>query len=128
MRFCVDYHWLNSITRKDTYPLPRVDDSLDLKWARRLVHNHNCIFCSHSGLYEFTVTPFGLCDALATFQRLMETVLHDLARDKCFVYLDDVLVVGKTFEEHASNLREVLTYLREAGLRLKPSKCHLAKV
>ena len=50
MRFCVDYHWLNSITRKDTYPLPRVDDSLDLKWARRLVHNHNCIF-AHTQVY-----------------------------------------------------------------------------
>ena len=85
-------------------------------------------FCAHSGLYEFTVMPFGLCNAPATFQRLMETVLSGLARDKCFIYLDDVLVVGKTFEEHANNLREVLTRLREAGLRLKPSKCHLAKL
>ena len=84
-------------------------------------------FCAHSSLYEFMVMPFGLCNAPATFQRLMETVLHKLARDKCFVYLDDVLVVGKTFEEDTSTLREVLTRLREAGLRLKPSKYHLAK-
>jgi len=84
-------------------------------------------FCSHSGLYEFTVMPFGLCNAPATFQRLMETVFSGLARDKCFVYLDDVLVVGQTFEEHLSNLREVFGRLKEAGLKLKPSKCHLAK-
>ena len=65
-------------------------------------------FCSHSGLYEFTVMPFGLCNAPATFQRLMKTVLTGLrlARDKCFVCLDDVLVVGQTFEEHLSNLEE----------------------
>lgn len=63
----------------------------------------------------------------ATFQRLMETVFSGLARDKCFIYLDDVLVVGQTFEEHLSNLRAVFTHLKEAGLKLKPSKCHLAK-
>ena len=144
MRFCVDYRRLNSITRMDTYPLPRVDDSLDLLaqtshfstldlasgyWqvGMEASSQPKTAFCAHSGLYEFTVMPFGLCNAPATFQRLMETVLHELARDKCFVYLDDVLVVGKTFEEDTSNLREVLTRLRKAGLRLKPSKCHLAK-
>ena len=144
MRFCEDYRRLNSITRMDTYPLPRVDDSLDLLaqtshfstldlasgyWqvGMEASSQPKTAFCAHSGLYEFTVMPFGLCNAPATFQRLMETVLHGLARDKCFVYLDDVLVVGKTFEEHTNNLREVLTRLREAGLRLKPSKCHLAK-
>ena len=84
-------------------------------------------FCSHSGLYEFTVMPFSLCNAPATFQRLMETVLAGLARDKCFVYLDDILVVGKNFEEHLCNLQEVLGRLRKAGLHLKPAKCHLAK-
>jgi len=84
-------------------------------------------FCSHSGLYEFRVMPFGLCNAPATFQQLMEMVLTGLARDKCFVYLGDILVVGKTFAEHVSNLKDVLMRLRHAGLCLKPSKCHLAK-
>ena len=85
------------------------------------------VLCWHSGLHKFTVMTFGFCNVPATFQRLMETVFSGLARDKCFVYLDDVLVVGQTFEEHLSNLREVFTRLKEAGLKLKPSKCHLAK-
>ena len=143
-RFCVDYRRLNSITRMDTYPLPRIDDTLDLLAKTKFFSTLDLAsgywqvgmeaslqpktaFCAHSGLYEFTVMPFGLCNAPATFQRLMETVLSGLAREKCFIYLDDVLVVGITFEEHANNLREVLTPIREAGLRLKPSKCHLAK-
>ena len=143
-RLCVDYRRLNSITRMDTYPLPRIDDTLDLLAKTKFFSTLDLAsgywqvgmeassqpktaFCAHSGLYEFTVMPFGLCNAPATFQRLMETVLSGLARDKCFIYLDDVLVVGKTFEEHTNNLREVLTRLQEAGLRLKPSKCHLAK-
>ena len=143
-RFCVDYRRLNSITRMDIYPLPRIDDTLDLLAKTKFFSTLDLAsgywqvgmeassqpktaFCAHSGLYEFTVMPFGLCNAPTTFQRLMETVLSGLARDKCFIYLDDVLVVGKTFEEHANNLREVFTRLREAGPRLKPSKCHLAK-
>lgn len=67
--------------------------------------------------------PFGLCNAPATFQRLMQSVLAGL--DWCFVYLDDILIVSSTLEEHLERLRVVLTRLREAGLRLKPRKCHL---
>ena len=70
--------------------------------------------------------PFGLCNAPATFQRLMETVLAGLARDSCMVYLDDILVIGQSFGEHLRNLKEVFSRLRDAGLRLKPKKCHLA--
>ena len=54
------------------------------------------VFTTHAGLYEFRVMPFGLCNALATFQRLMDTVLAGLTGDKCLVYLDDILVVGHT--------------------------------
>ena len=82
-------------------------------------------FITSNGLYEFTVMSFGLCYVPATFQRLMESVLAKIAREKCLVYLDDVLVMGSTLEEHLSNLREVLTRLAEAGLKLKPSKCKL---
>ena len=83
-------------------------------------------FTTNSGLYEFKVMPFGLCNAPATFQRLMEEVLRGLAREKCLVYLDNVLVIGRTFDEHHSNLREVFNRLSEAGLKLKPAKCKLA--
>ena len=69
--------------------------------------------------------PFGLCNAPATFQRLMETVLAGLTCDCCMVYLDDILVIGRTFSEHIQNLRQVLQRLRDAGLRLKLAKCHL---
>ena len=63
----------------------------------------------------------------ATFQRLIEGSLAGPAREKCLIYLDDVLVVGQTFAEHLSNLREVFTTLSAAGLRLKPAKCHLVR-
>ena len=82
-------------------------------------------FITHSGLYEFCVMPFGLCNAPATFQRLMEVVLRGLVRECCLVYLDDILVIGRTFTEHLANLAKVFSRLREAGLHLKPSKCHL---
>ena len=71
--------------------------------------------------------PFGLCNAPSTFQRLMETVLAGLVRNACMVYLDDIMVMGKTFEEHVDNLRQVFDRLREAGLRLKPQKCTFGK-
>ena len=84
-------------------------------------------FTTHAGLFEFTVMPLGLCNAPATFQRLMEVVLAGLACEKCLIYLDDVLVMGQTFAAHLGNLREVFTRLSAAGLKLKPAKCHLVR-
>ena len=69
--------------------------------------------------------PFGLCNAPATFQRLMEIVLAGLVRKFCYVYVDDILVVGRTLEEHLENIAGVLDRLQEAELKLKLSKCHL---
>ena len=142
MRFCVDYPKLNAITKLDVYPLPWIDDSLDLLANSRYftsldlasgywqvgmdpASQEKTEFITYAGLYEFTVMPFGLCNALATFQCLMENVLAGLAREKCIVYLDDVLVIGQTFQEHLCNLREVFTRLSRAGLWLKPLKCKL---
>ena len=143
-RFCVDYRKLNAVTKLDVFPLPRVDDSLDLLakskyfstldlasgyWQVEMAPEsvEKTAFATHSGLYEFSVMPFGLCNAPATFQRLMETVLAGLSRDTCMVYLDDILVLGATLEEHLQNLAQVFNRLQEAGLRLKPTKCHLAR-
>ena len=144
LRFCVDYRRLNSVTRKDVYPIPRIDDildtlgrvnyftSLDLAsgyWQVELEEGSRSksAFTTHRGLYEFTRMSFGLCNAPATFQRLMQRVLAGLEWDSCFVYLDDILIASSTFEEHLRHLREVFERLRQAHLRLKPKKCLLLR-
>lgn len=127
-RFCVYYRKLNAVTKLDVLPLPRIDDSLDLLAETRFFSTldlasgywqvgmdaesrEKTAFTPQAGLFKFNVMPFGLCNAPATFQRLMENVLAGLAREKCIVYLDDILVMGKTFEEHLSNLKAVFSRL-----------------
>ena len=80
-------------------------------------------FCTPCWLYKFNVLPFGLCNGPATFQRLMDLVLAGLQMSQCLVYMDDVIVVGRTFDEHLCNLRQVFERVRGAGLKLKPCKC-----
>ena len=84
-------------------------------------------FVTHEGAYEFTVMPFGLCNGPATFQRLMSQVLAGLIPTSCMDYIDDVLVIGRTYAEHLKNMRAVLERLRSAGLKLKPSKYFIAQ-
>ena len=85
-------------------------------------------FKTHFGCYEFCVLLFGLYNGLATFQRLMETVLVGLSRNCCMVYLDDVLVMGGSFKEHLDNLRKVIEQFRSVNSKLKPEKCCLAGI
>ena len=80
-------------------------------------------FTTYSGLYEFKKMSFGLVNAPATFQRLMEVVLAGLAREGYLVYIDDILMIGKTWDEHLANLEKVMDCFHAAGLRLKPKKC-----
>ena len=139
-RFCVEYRRLNSVTRKDSYPIPRVDDALDAlagaKYFSTLdlrsgyhqvemdkTSQQYTAFATASGLYEFCVLPFGLCNAPSTFQRLMHQVLQGLDRNICLIYLDDIIVFSRTFDEHLSRLRMVFDRLCAANLTLNPSKC-----
>ena len=82
-------------------------------------------FATHCGTFEFKVMPFSLVNAPSMFQWLMQTVMSRLIPGKCLVYIDDLLVIGKTFTEHLANLELVLQRLREANLKLKPAKCSL---
>ncbi|PIK52385.1 Retrovirus-related Pol polyprotein from transposon, partial [Apostichopus japonicus] len=84
-------------------------------------------FITHSGLYQFCVMPFGLCNAPATFERLMEKILSGLQWQTCLVYLDDVIIFGKNFEEHIAAIDDVFTRFKLAGLKLSPKKCFLFK-
>lgn len=84
-------------------------------------------FVTRNGLYQFTVMPFGLCNSPATFVRLMETVLAGLNYKICLVYIDDIIVFGRTFEETLDNLEQVFGKLENAGLKLKAKKCSLFK-
>ena len=128
------------MSRKDVYPLPRIDDILDtlgeMKYFSSLdlcsgywqIELHpdswpKSAFVTHRGLHEFVQLPFGLCNSPSTFQRLMEVVLSGLVWDSCFVYIDDVLECSRTFEEHLELLRQVFARLREANLKLKAKKC-----
>ena len=143
-RFCIDYRRLNAIMTKDVYPLPRIDDILDMLgeakyfssldlasgyWQVELAPDarQKSAFTMHKGLFEFIRMPFGLCNAPATFQRVMQVVLAGLEWRNCFVYLDDILIASKTFNEHLDHLREVFDRLRKVGLHLKPKKCLLLR-
>ena len=141
-RFCVDYRWLNDATVKDAYPLPRIDDTLDMlagiQWFSTLdlasgywqvslsqEARTKTAFATHSGLFQFKVMPFGLCNAPATFERLMDRVLQGLRWSRCLVYLDDIIIFGSTFGGALDNLTLIFERLRSYGLQLKSTKCHL---
>lgn len=141
IRLCVDYRQLNAKTRRDAYPLPRIEESLDApsgaKWFSTLdlASGYNQVpvaerdkskmaFCTPFGLFEFNRMPFGLCNAPGTFQRLMERIFGDQSFHSLLLYLDDVVVFSTSFHEHLTRLELVLERLQQQGLKLKFSKCH----
>ena len=141
IRLCVDYRKLNQKCSSPGYSLPRVHEALDclsgcqyfscldLKsgyWQLELHPDDRpktAFSVGPLGFFEWNRMPFGLAAAPASFQQMMETVIGSLNLNECLLYLDDIIIFSKTFEEHITRLRNVFQKLSDAGLKLNAKKC-----
>ena len=123
LHFCIDFRHLNVQMKKDSYPLPRIQEvlesmagsahflSMDFKsgfWQIKMApesQQYTAFMVGNLGFYEFTCMSFGLCNALATFQHLMQNTLGELNLMYCVIYLDDVIIFGHMEVEHLEHLR-----------------------
>uniref|UniRef100_A0A1I8B3U1 RNA-directed DNA polymerase n=1 Tax=Meloidogyne hapla TaxID=6305 RepID=A0A1I8B3U1_MELHA len=143
LRFCVDFRGVNSVTIKDSYPLPNIDnilltlggkkffsclDFLSGYWQIKMEPQsiEKTAFITEFGLHEFLVLPFGLCNAVATFQRFMNKLFEDVVNKFVFIYIDDILIASESWEEHIEHLKIIFKRISEAGLKLKIAKCKFA--
>ena len=143
--FCIYFCNLNAHTKKDSYPLPRIQEELeslvgaghfsclDLNsgfWQIKMEEaskQYTAFTVGSLGFFECDYMPFGLCNVPATFQRLMPNCLGELNLIYCLIYLDDIVVFSWMVEEHLHQLQVVFNQFREYNLKLKPSKCHFLK-
>ena len=140
IRFCVDYHRLNKVTRKDSYALPRMDDCIDSlgtaqyfstldanagNWQIAVApeDRDKTAFTSHRGLYQFKRLPFGLVSAPATFQRAVDIILSSVRFQCAITYLDDIIIYSSSWERHLEDLKRVIESLRDSGITLQLAKC-----
>lgn len=143
LRFCIDFRYLNSVSKFDSYPMPRIEELIEklgkakfistidlskgywqvpLDWESREL----TAFRTPRGLMHFRVLPFGLHGAPPTFQRLMDTVLNGLG-EFAAAYLDDVVIFSTSWESHLQHLQTVFKRIKDAGLTINPAKCSLVK-
>ena len=139
-RFCVDYQKLNSITKKNAYPLPRIDEllekignlryysTLDMAagyWQVEIAEEdkEKSAFITHMGLFEFNRMPFGLTNAPSTFQRMMDEKLDIFDGKTVRGYIDDIITGADEFDQHLKDVQRILTKLRNTNLTAKFSKC-----
>lgn len=139
-RLCIDYRALNKKTVRENYPMPLIDDQLDLLAGNefyttldlasgyyqipiRESDKHKTGFVTPEGHFEFNRMPFGLANAPSTFQRIMNQVLGSTRHKEALAYLDDVIIPAKNFQEGIKRLEKVLSLFSSAGLTLKLSKC-----
>ena len=143
-RFAIDLRKLNSVSKPRFFPLPALEDALDILagckifstvdafqgyWQIPLTEEsqEKTTFTCHIGNFAFKRMCFGLQGAPATYQALMNHVLAGLTFQSCLVYVDDIIIMSKTFEEHLAHLRAVFERLKAANLKLKPGKCRFGK-
>ena len=143
MRFVCDFRGLNDVTKKDSYPLLHIRDVLDTMkgtqywstldaasayWSMPLAEQdkEKTAFSVPRGKFEFNVTPYGLCNAGASYQRMIDICLSGLPPNRILAYMDDIVVFSKTFSEHLKHLEQVFHRLQHSGISLKLSKCVFA--
>ena len=142
LQFCIDFQWLNDHTEKDSYPMPKMIDTMetmlgskffsmmDLKsgfWQVKMVEDsrpYTAFTVGGLGVYKILRMPFGLCNAPTTFQCLMQNCLGELNLTYTLIYLDDIIIFSETQKEHVKCLAAVFEWFWEHGLKLKLSKCH----